>query len=177
VENGDPRGSPRPSSASYLDRSSLPSGGKTTRRPLRGMALSSMLKPAPSLWGKAAPILVQRLPALPLLSYSSTVKTLEPNPRRNVGLVRERGWTADCARSSSMLLDVWDFVLRGISRKSGNVRAARANGAWNKSPVDLDSHREREIGNRIAPPALAVTLYIGRTRSSCGERRRRAARC
>ena len=28
----------------------------------------------PSLCGNAAPILVQRLPALPLLSYSSTVK-------------------------------------------------------------------------------------------------------
>jgi hypothetical protein len=63
--------------AGYLDRSSLESGGNTTSRPSSGIALSSMLKPGPSLWGKAAPILVQRLPALPLLSYSSTVKNVE----------------------------------------------------------------------------------------------------
>jgi hypothetical protein len=47
-----------------------------TNRPSSGTALSSILKPRPSLWGKAAPILVHRLPVLPLLSNSSTVKTL-----------------------------------------------------------------------------------------------------
>ena len=45
-------------------------------RPSIGNAFSSMLKPTPSLCGKAAPMLVQRFPAFPLLSYSSTVKTL-----------------------------------------------------------------------------------------------------
>lgn len=54
-----------------LDRSSLPSGGRTTKRPSTGNAISSMLKPKPFLCGKAAPILVRRLPVLPLLSYSS----------------------------------------------------------------------------------------------------------
>jgi hypothetical protein len=40
---------------SYLVRlSSLPSGGRTTKRPSKGMALSSMLKPRHSLWGSAA---------------------------------------------------------------------------------------------------------------------------
>jgi len=40
-----------------------------------GKARSSMLKPRPSLCGKAAPILVHFFCVLPLLSYSSTVKT------------------------------------------------------------------------------------------------------
>lgn len=35
-----------------------------------------MLKPMPSLCGNAAPILVHFFWVLPLLSYSSTVKTL-----------------------------------------------------------------------------------------------------
>jgi hypothetical protein len=63
--------------AYLLERlSSVGSGGSTTRRPPIGKALSSMLKPGLSLVRKAAPILVRRLPVLPLLSYSSTVKTL-----------------------------------------------------------------------------------------------------
>jgi hypothetical protein len=53
------------------------SGGRTTSPPSIGKALSSMLNPGPSLWGKAAPILVQRFPAFPLLSYSSTIVTVE----------------------------------------------------------------------------------------------------
>jgi hypothetical protein len=46
-----------------------------TKRPSSGIAFSSILNPIPSLCGKAAPILVQRFPVLPLLSNSSTVKT------------------------------------------------------------------------------------------------------
>jgi hypothetical protein len=52
------------------------SGGRTTKRPSIGNAVSSMLNPSPSLCGNAAPILVQRFCVLPSLSYSSTVKTL-----------------------------------------------------------------------------------------------------
>jgi hypothetical protein len=33
-------------------------------------------KPGPSLWGRAAPILIQRFPGFPLLSNSSTMNTL-----------------------------------------------------------------------------------------------------
>jgi hypothetical protein len=62
--------------AYLLDRLSSPSGGRSTRRPSMGNAFSSMLNPIPSLCGKAAPILVHLLPVLPLLSNSSTVKTL-----------------------------------------------------------------------------------------------------
>jgi hypothetical protein len=60
----------------YLLRLSSPSGGRTTSRPSTGNALSSIENPGPSLCGKAAQILAQRFWVLPLLSYSSTVKTL-----------------------------------------------------------------------------------------------------
>jgi hypothetical protein len=75
---GAPKGSLRWGRSTYLDRllASSVSGGRTTKRPSIGNARSSMLKPDPSLWGKAAPILVHFFPVLPLLSYSSTVKTL-----------------------------------------------------------------------------------------------------
>lgn len=63
--------------AYLLDRLSSPSGGRATSRPSIGNAFSSILKPFPSLCGKAAPILVQRFPGLPLLSNSSTVKTFK----------------------------------------------------------------------------------------------------
>jgi hypothetical protein len=56
---------PKSRISSYLLRLSSLSGGRTTRRPSIGKAFSSMLKPMPSLWGNAAPILVQRLPVLP----------------------------------------------------------------------------------------------------------------
>jgi hypothetical protein len=59
-----------------LRLSSAGSGGRTTSRPSTGNALSSIEKPAPSLCGKAAPILVQRFCVLPSRSYSSTMKTL-----------------------------------------------------------------------------------------------------
>jgi len=76
---GNKRGPERPQRSwrgAYLVRLSSLSGGRTTNRPSIGKALSSMLNRKPSLCGKAAPILVQRFPVLPLLSYSSTVKTL-----------------------------------------------------------------------------------------------------
>lgn len=44
--------------------------------PSMGNALGSILKPIPSLCGNAVPIRVQRFWVLPLLTYSSTVKTL-----------------------------------------------------------------------------------------------------
>ena len=52
-------------------RSSTGSGGSTTSLPSTGKAFSSMLNPAPSLCGKAAPILVQRLFGIPCLTPSS----------------------------------------------------------------------------------------------------------
>jgi hypothetical protein len=59
-----------------LRLSSAGSGGRTTRRPSTGNALSSIENPIPSLCGKAAPIFVHRFCDLPSRSYSSTVKTL-----------------------------------------------------------------------------------------------------
>jgi len=105
-------------------RPSSSAGGRTTRRPSRGMALSSMLKPEPSLWGNAAPTLVQRLPDLPLLSYSSTVKTLR--------------WVAGAD-------PVWTFIApesEAMVREYGSVKAPSADGSWNKWAVDIDWRRQ-----------------------------------
>jgi hypothetical protein len=63
--------------AYLLDRLSSSAGGRTTKRPSIGKALSSMLKPMPSLCGKAAPIRVHFFWVLPLFSYPSTVKTFK----------------------------------------------------------------------------------------------------
>jgi hypothetical protein len=67
-----------------LRLSSAGSGGRTTRRPSTGNALSSMLKPVPSLCGKAAPIFVRRFCVLPPRSYSSTVKTRAADDGRSM---------------------------------------------------------------------------------------------
>ena len=63
----------------YLPLRPLPSsvsGGRTTNLPSTAKALSSVENPIPSLRGKAAPMRVHFYWVLPLLSYSSTVKTL-----------------------------------------------------------------------------------------------------
>jgi hypothetical protein len=71
-----PKGPKESSAMAYL-RLSSPSGGNTMSMPSMGKALSWTENPIPSLCGKAAPILVHFFPVLPLLSYSSTVKTFK----------------------------------------------------------------------------------------------------
>jgi hypothetical protein len=102
---------------SYLIRLSSGSGGRTTKRPSIGNAFCSILIPGPSLRGNAAPILVQRLPAFVVVS---------------VFLHREHVQMRDRDGSFRLDLDFHRPVVTRDWREVGNVKAADANGTWNK---------------------------------------------